>query len=58
MSWRGLSRLQDYLDALMGICYDGIEGLLYLALFSLLAAVSFSTIICATPRAWKHFTSR
>ncbi|XP_006034881.1 protein tweety homolog 2 isoform X1 [Alligator sinensis] len=53
---RGLHK--DYLDALMGICYDGIEGLLYLALFSLLAAVSFSTIICATPQAWKHFTSR
>uniref|UniRef100_A0A7M4FLR2 Protein tweety homolog n=1 Tax=Crocodylus porosus TaxID=8502 RepID=A0A7M4FLR2_CROPO len=53
---RGLHK--DYLDALMGICYDGIEGLLYLALFSLLAAMSFSTIICATPRAWKHFTSR
>ncbi|NWH59060.1 TTYH2 protein, partial [Geococcyx californianus] len=53
---RGLHK--DYLDALIGICYDGVEGLLYLVLFSLLVATSFSTIICATPRAWKHFTGR
>lgn len=49
---------QDYLDALAGVCYDGIEGLLYLGLFSLLAALAFSTMICAGPRAWKHFTTR
>ncbi|NXU88501.1 TTYH2 protein, partial [Xiphorhynchus elegans] len=49
---------QDYLDALIGICYDGVEGLLYLGLFSLLAAASFSTIICAAPRAWKQLTGR
>ncbi|XP_074827114.1 protein tweety homolog 2 isoform X2 [Natator depressus] len=49
---------EDYLDGLMGICYDGVEGLLYLALFSLLAATSFSTLICAMPRAWKHFADR
>nr|XP_020668796.1 protein tweety homolog 2 [Pogona vitticeps] len=53
---RGLHK--DYLDALIGICYDGVEGLLYLILFSLLAAVAFSTIICAVPRAWKHLASR
>ncbi|NXX74616.1 TTYH2 protein, partial [Urocolius indicus] len=53
---RGLHK--DYLDALIGICYDGVEGLLYLILFSLLVAASFSTIICATPRAWKHFAGR
>ncbi|XP_069728354.1 protein tweety homolog 2 isoform X3 [Phaenicophaeus curvirostris] len=53
---RGLHK--DYLDALIGICYDGVEGLLYLVLFSLLVAASFSTIICATPRAWKHFVGR
>uniref|UniRef100_A0A8D2MZR6 Protein tweety homolog n=1 Tax=Zonotrichia albicollis TaxID=44394 RepID=A0A8D2MZR6_ZONAL len=33
---RGLHK--DYLDGLTGICYDGVEGLLYLGLFSLLAA--------------------
>ncbi|KAF6300075.1 tweety family member 2 [Rhinolophus ferrumequinum] len=53
---RGLHK--DYLDALGGVCYDGIEGLLYLGLFSLLAALAFSTMICAGPRAWKHFTTR
>nr|XP_023507876.1 protein tweety homolog 2 isoform X1 [Equus caballus] len=53
---RGLHK--DYLDALTGICYDGIEGLLYLGLFSLLAALAFSTVICAGPRAWKHLTTR
>ena len=50
--------LQDYLDALTGICYDGIEGLLFLGLFSLLAALAFSTMTCAGLRAWKHFTTR
>ncbi|XP_007958077.1 protein tweety homolog 2 [Orycteropus afer afer] len=49
---------KDYLDALTGICYDGMEGLLYLGLFSLLAALAFSTMICAGPRAWKHLTTR
>lgn len=57
-SYVSLLLLQDYLDALAGICYDGIEGLLYLGLFSLLAALAFSTMICAGPRAWKHFTTR
>ena len=50
--------LQDYLDALIGICYDGVEGLLYLVLFSLLVATSFSTIVCAAPRAWRHLAGR
>ena len=49
---------QDYLDALTGICYDGIEGLLFLGLFSLLAALAFSTLTCAGPRAWKYFINR
>lgn len=49
---------QDYLDALTGICYDGIEGLLFLGLFSLLAALAFSTVTCAGLRAWKRFTTR
>ncbi|KAM9210804.1 protein tweety homolog 2 isoform 1-T1 [Dugong dugon] len=53
---RGLHK--DYLDALTGVCYDGIEGLLYLGLFSLLAALAFSTMICVGPRAWKHFATR
>ncbi|PNJ87606.1 TTYH2 isoform 2 [Pongo abelii] len=53
---RGLHK--NYLDALAGICYDGLQGLLYLGLFSFLAALAFSTMICAGPRAWKHFTTR
>ncbi|XP_065503868.1 protein tweety homolog 2 [Caloenas nicobarica] len=53
---RGLHK--DYVDALIGICYDGVEGLLYLVLFSLLVAASFSTIICAAPRAWRLFAGR
>ncbi|XP_035157562.2 protein tweety homolog 2 isoform X1 [Callithrix jacchus] len=53
---RGLHK--DYLDALTGVCYDGLQGLLYLGLFSLLAALAFSIMICAGPRAWKHFTTR
>ncbi|XP_060242424.1 protein tweety homolog 2 isoform X2 [Meriones unguiculatus] len=53
---RGLHK--DYLDALTGICYDGIEGLLFLGLFSLLAALAFSILTCAGPRAWKHFINR
>lgn len=49
---------QDYLDALAGVCYDGIEGLLYLGLFSLLAALAFSTMIRTGPPAWKRLTTR
>ncbi|NXW93869.1 TTYH2 protein, partial [Alopecoenas beccarii] len=53
---RGLHK--DYVDALIGVCYDGVEGLLYLVLFSLLVAASFSTIICVVPRAWRLFAGR
>uniref|UniRef100_A0A3B1JJ51 Protein tweety homolog n=1 Tax=Astyanax mexicanus TaxID=7994 RepID=A0A3B1JJ51_ASTMX len=49
---RGLNK--DYLDALMGVCYDGVEGLLYLCLFSLLSAGAFCTMLCAIPRAWRQ----
>uniref|UniRef100_A0A8B9H9W0 Protein tweety homolog n=1 Tax=Astyanax mexicanus TaxID=7994 RepID=A0A8B9H9W0_ASTMX len=48
----------DYLDALMGVCYDGVEGLLYLCLFSLLAAGAFCTMLCAIPRAWRQIANR
>nr|XP_055043399.1 protein tweety homolog 2-like isoform X1 [Misgurnus anguillicaudatus] len=43
---------KDYVEALLGVCYDGVEGLLYLCLFSLLAACAFSVLLCAVPRAW------
>ncbi|XP_032900444.1 protein tweety homolog 2 isoform X1 [Amblyraja radiata] len=53
---RGLHK--DYLDALNGVCYDGVEGLLYLLLFSLLAAAGFCALICAISRGYVHFASR
>ncbi|KAM9296783.1 protein tweety homolog 2 [Gastrophryne carolinensis] len=53
---RGLHK--DYLEALIGICYDGVEGLLYLGLFSLLATLAFTAMICAVPRAWKLILAR
>ncbi|XP_037113096.1 protein tweety homolog 2-like isoform X1 [Syngnathus acus] len=53
---RGLHK--DYLDGLMGVCYDGVEGLLYLALFSLLAACALSAMLCAIWRVWTLIGSR
>uniref|UniRef100_A0A3B4YMH5 Protein tweety homolog n=1 Tax=Seriola lalandi dorsalis TaxID=1841481 RepID=A0A3B4YMH5_SERLL len=53
---RGLHK--DYLDALMGVCYDGVEGLLYLSLFSLLAACALSAMLCAIFRVWTLMGSR
>lgn len=49
---------QDYLDALMGVCYDGVEGLLYLSLFSLLAACALSIMLCIIFRFWTLIGSR
>lgn len=53
---RGLHK--DYVDALLGVCYDGVEGLLYLSLFSLLAASALSALLCAILRAWTLLGSR
>ncbi|KAI3359760.1 hypothetical protein L3Q82_014132 [Scortum barcoo] len=53
---RGLHK--DYLDALLGVCYDGVEGLLYLSLFSLLAACALSTMLCAIFRVWTLMGNR
>ncbi|XP_051572579.1 protein tweety homolog 2-like [Myxocyprinus asiaticus] len=49
---------KDYLEALLGVCFDGVEGLLYLCLFSLLAACAFCSMLCAIPRAWTLIDSR
>ncbi|MCI4385092.1 hypothetical protein PGIGA_G00046390 [Pangasianodon gigas] len=49
---------KDYLDALVGLCYDGVEGLLYLCLFSLLAACAFCAMLCTIPRAFILIASR
>uniref|UniRef100_UPI003AAE7882 protein tweety homolog 2 isoform X2 n=1 Tax=Centroberyx gerrardi TaxID=166262 RepID=UPI003AAE7882 len=53
---RGLNK--EYLDALVGVCYDGVEGLLYLCLFSILAACAFCVMLCAIPRAWRQIACR
>ncbi|XP_047657122.1 protein tweety homolog 2-like isoform X3 [Tachysurus fulvidraco] len=49
---------KDYLDALVGLCYDGVEGLLYLCLFSVLAAGAFCAMLCTIPRAYILVASR
>ncbi|KAF5901824.1 protein tweety 2 isoform X1, partial [Clarias magur] len=49
---------KDYLDALVGLCYDGVEGLLYLCLFSLLAASALCAMLCTLPRAFILIASR
>uniref|UniRef100_A0A3Q2D6J7 Protein tweety homolog n=1 Tax=Cyprinodon variegatus TaxID=28743 RepID=A0A3Q2D6J7_CYPVA len=53
---RGLNK--DYLDAMVGVCYDGVEGVLYLCLFSILAACAFTVMLCAIPRALRQIASR
>uniref|UniRef100_A0A7N6APE0 Protein tweety homolog n=1 Tax=Anabas testudineus TaxID=64144 RepID=A0A7N6APE0_ANATE len=53
---RGLNK--DYLDAMVGVCYDGVEGVLYLCLFSILAACAFTVMLCAIPRAWRQIACR
>lgn len=50
--------LQDYLDAMVGVCYDGVEGTLYLCLFSSLAACAFTVMLCAIPRAWRQIACK
>lgn len=42
----------------MGVCYDGVEGLLYLSLFSLLAACALSIMLCIIFRFWTLIGSR
>lgn len=46
---------QDYIDSLKGLCYDGMEGLLYLSLYSFLSALAFTAILCSLPGAWRSF---
>lgn len=45
--------LQDYVQALTGLCYDGVEGLIYLVLFSFVTALMFSSIVCSVPHTWQ-----
>lgn len=50
-----MSLSQDYVDSLKGLCYDGMEGLLYLSLYSFLSALAFTAILCSLPGAWRSF---
>ena len=43
---------------MVGVCYDGVEGVLYLCLFSTLAACAFTVMLCAIPRAWRQIACR
>lgn len=47
-----VSLSQDYVQALTGLCYDGVEGLIYLVLFSFVTALMFSSIVCSVPHTW------
>ncbi|XP_076852895.1 protein tweety homolog 2-like [Brachyhypopomus gauderio] len=49
---------KDYLDGIVGVCYDGVEGMLYLCLFSLLAVAAFCVMLCTVPRAFTLLASR
>ncbi|MBN3299253.1 TTY1B protein, partial [Amia calva] len=53
LNCRGLNK--DYVDSLKGLCYDGMEGLLYLSLYSFLSALSFTAMLCSLPGAWRSF---
>ncbi|KAM4631917.1 protein tweety homolog 3 isoform 2-T2 [Discoglossus pictus] len=44
----------DYVQTLTGFCYDGVEGLIYLVLFSFVTALMFSSIVCSVPHTWQQ----
>lgn len=48
----------DYVQALTGLCYDGVEGLIYLVLFSFVTALMFSSIVCSVPHTWPPKSTR
>lgn len=53
LAWCFSSALwKDYVQALTGLCYDGVEGLIYLVLFSFVTALMFSSIVCSVPHTW------
>lgn len=47
------SPVQDYVQAVTGVCYDGLEGLIYLVFFSFVTALMFSSIVCSVPHTWQ-----
>nr|XP_033770403.1 protein tweety homolog 3 [Geotrypetes seraphini] len=44
----------DYVQALTGFCFDGVEGLIYLVLFSFVTALMFTSIVCSVPHTWQQ----
>ncbi|XP_037331179.1 protein tweety homolog 3 isoform X1 [Pungitius pungitius] len=44
----------DFVQAMTGLCYDGLEGLIYLVLFSFITALMFSSIVCGVPHTWQR----
>ncbi|XP_055753265.1 protein tweety homolog 3-like isoform X1 [Salvelinus fontinalis] len=44
----------DYVQAITGLCYDGLEGLIYLVFFSFVTALMFSAIVCSLPHTWNN----
>uniref|UniRef100_A0A673XLT3 Protein tweety homolog n=1 Tax=Salmo trutta TaxID=8032 RepID=A0A673XLT3_SALTR len=44
----------DYVQGITGLCYDGLEGLIYLVLFSFVTALMFSSIVCSLPHTWNN----
>lgn len=45
--------LKDYVQAMTGLCYDGLEGVIYLVFFSFVTALMFSLIVCSVPHTWR-----
>uniref|UniRef100_A0A8C7XAV1 Protein tweety homolog n=1 Tax=Oryzias sinensis TaxID=183150 RepID=A0A8C7XAV1_9TELE len=43
----------DYVQAMTGLCYDGLEGVIYLVFFSFVTALMFSLIVCSVPHTWR-----
>uniref|UniRef100_A0A3B5MEZ6 Protein tweety homolog n=1 Tax=Xiphophorus couchianus TaxID=32473 RepID=A0A3B5MEZ6_9TELE len=43
----------DYVQGMTGLCYDGLEGVIYLLLFSFVTALMFSSIVCSVPHTWR-----
>uniref|UniRef100_A0A8C7Q8U8 Protein tweety homolog n=1 Tax=Oncorhynchus mykiss TaxID=8022 RepID=A0A8C7Q8U8_ONCMY len=44
----------DYVQGITGLCYDGLEGLIYLVFFSFVTALMFSSIVCSLPHTWNN----
>ncbi|KAG7505596.1 tweety-like 3 [Solea senegalensis] len=43
----------DFVQGVTGLCYDGLEGLIYLVFFSFVTALMFSSIVCSVPHTWR-----